>query len=58
MNAYQKAKERARERAVEFSLNCGDMNMSWADVAYYGNYFERLGRRYGLTKEFRGNGLI
>lgn len=58
MNAYQKAKARARERAVEFSLNFGEMNLSWADVAYYGNYFERLGRRYGLLQEFRENGII
>lgn len=57
MNAYQKAKERARDIAIDFSNAYNEMTLSWADVAYYGNKFERLGRRYGLLREFRENGF-
>ena len=57
MSKYQKAKARAREMAVEFSNNLGEMVLSWAECAEIGNKFERLGRRYGLLREFRENGI-
>ncbi len=57
MNAYQKAKERARDMAIDFSNAFGQMDLSWAEIAYYGYKFERLGRRYGLLREFRENGF-
>ena len=57
MNKYQKGKEKARQEAIDFSLRQGDMIMSWQDVADYSNYFERLGRRYGLLQEFHENGI-
>ncbi len=58
MTKYQKAKAAAREKAVEFS-NTPDATagMSWAEVAAISNHFERLGRRYGLLREFRENGI-
>lgn len=55
MNAYQKAKARTREMAVDFSYN--DAPMSWGEVAEICNKFEKLGRRYGLLREFRENGI-
>lgn len=57
MTHYQKAKAAAREKAVEFSLTCGDRDLSYAELAEIGNKFERLGRRYGLLREFRENGI-
>lgn len=57
MNNYQKAKAAAREKAVEFSLTCGERDMSYCELAEIGNYFNRLGRRYGLLREFRENGI-
>ena len=57
MSKYQKAKAQAREMAVEFSNNQGDMTLSWAECAEIGNKFERMGRRYGLLREFRENGI-
>lgn len=57
MSNYQKAKERARQMAIDFSNGMGSANLSWADCAYYGNKFERLGRRYVLLREFRENGI-
>ena len=57
MSKYKKAKARAREVAVEFSNNQDDMALSWAECAEIGNKFERLGRRYGLLREFHENGI-
>ena len=57
MTKYQKAKAAAREKAVEFSLTCWDRDLFYAELAEIGNKFERLGRRYGLLREFRENGI-
>jgi hypothetical protein len=29
--------------------------MSWGELAYWQEYFEKLGKRYGLLTEFREN---
>ena len=58
MNAYQRAKEKARNMAVEWQNDFCDQNYSWGDLVYWQGYFERLGRKYGLIKEFRENGII
>lgn len=58
MNRYQRAKERARDKAIEWQLDFDNHNYSYGELAYYGNYFERLAKRYGLVKEFKENGII
>lgn len=58
MNKYQRAKEAARNKAVEWQNNFCDENYSYGELAYWGDYFWRLARRYGLVREFRENGII
>lgn len=58
MTTYKQAKQRARNKAVEWQLDFGKHTYSWGELAYWSNYFERLGRRYGLIGEFRENGII
>lgn len=58
MNTYQKAKEEARNMAIEWQLDFCNHNYSYEELAYYGSYFEGLAKRYGLVKEFRENGII
>ena len=58
MNTYQRAKESARNKAIEWQLDFDNHNYSYSELAWYGNYFERLAKRYGLTKEFKENGII
>ena len=58
MNKYQKAKENARNKAIEWQLDFNDHNYSYEELAYYGEYFARLAERYGLVKEFKENGII
>lgn len=58
MNAYQKAKERARNKAMEWQNDFCEHNYSYGELVYWQDYFERLGRVYGLTREFKENGVI
>lgn len=58
MSNYQKRKESVRSEAIKWQLDFCNHNYSCGELAYYGNYFETLGRRYGLLKELRENGVI
>lgn len=53
---YQASKERARAIAIEYQAI--DAPMSWGEIAELSDYLERLGRRFGLLREFRNNGVI
>lgn len=54
---YKEQKQKARELAVQWQLDFTNNNYSWLDLANWGNYFTKLGKRYGLLKEFRENGI-
>ena len=58
MNNYQKAKNRARDKAIEWQLDFCNHNYSMGELAYYAEYFTKLAKRYGLVKEFRENAII
>lgn len=55
---YEKRKARAREKAIEWQLKFGTKDVSYDELLEAGNYFEKLGKRYGLLKEFRENGIL
>lgn len=57
MNRYEKLKENARQKAIDWQMDFGNHNYSWGEIIAYGNYFEKLGRRYGLLTEFREHGI-
>ena len=52
---YQERKEAARQEAIEWQASFCDQNYSYGELAEWQAYFERLGRRYGLLREFREN---
>ena len=56
-NTYEAKKEIARQEAIEWQNNLFNHNYSYGELAEFGYYFEKLGRRYGLLKEFRENGI-
>ena len=58
MNKYQRGKARARGAAIEWQLNFYDFVFSGADLAEACARFENLGRRFGLLREYRENGII
>ena len=54
---YAERKQKAREEAIGWQINDRELDMSWTDLVFWSNYFNNLGRRYGLLKEFRENGI-
>ena len=55
-NYYQKRKNELRAEAIEWQTN--QEPKTWLDVAGATDYFTELGKRYGLLKEFKENGII
>ena len=59
MSNYQEQKEKARERAIQFQNSFTDgKSYSWDDLFKITAYFEKIAKRYGLTAEFKENGII
>lgn len=52
MNKYQKGKEAARAAAQEWQAAFPARAMSWGELAQWQDHFTRLGRKYGLLREF------
>ena len=57
MNYYQRRKEQVRQEAIEWQLDFSNHNYSWGELAIWQEHFERLGRRYGLLREFHENAI-
>lgn len=57
MNKYQKAKEKARNEAIKWQLDFCNHNYYMSELIEFVNYFEKSGKRYGLLREFRENGI-
>lgn len=57
MTSYQMAKENARNQAVEWERDFANHDYSYEELIHWQEYFEKIGRRYGLLAEFRENGI-
>ncbi|MBQ0097349.1 MAG: hypothetical protein KBS62_00215 [Oscillospiraceae bacterium] len=57
-NNYQNQKDRAREKAVDIMYRLSDVAISYGEIATIQDYIYKLGKRYGLIKEFTENGII
>ena len=55
---YMAGKENARLAAMNWQAEFAVRDISWGELAEAVARFERLGRRYGLMREFRENGVI
>lgn len=58
MTTYQKNKARARQNARAWQYTAMRDTLTWAELAEATFYFEKIGKRYGLLKEFKENGII
>lgn len=58
MSRYARAKENARQKAMDWQTDYCNNNYSYGELAYFTEYFIKLAKRYGLTEEFRENGII
>lgn len=54
---YATKKSVARQKAIDWQNDLFRDNRSYEDMQEAAEYFEKLGRRYGLLKEFRENGI-
>ena len=53
---YETKKEITRQEAIDWQNGLRD-NRDYEEMQEAAEYFEKLGRRYGLLKEFRENGI-
>lgn len=53
MKDYKTKKAEVRDKAVKWQLQTSSKNYSYGELADFTKYFEKLGRKYGLLKEFR-----
>ena len=54
---YQQRKENARAKAIDWQLKASKERISYYDLAKIGEYFYKIGKRYGLLREFRTNAI-
>ena len=52
---YEKRKAEVREEAIAYSYS--DEELSYGELADKQDYFRRLGKRYGLLREFKENAI-
>ena len=55
---YRRGKEKARDLAIEWQYGAAEERMTYSEAADWAEYFRKLGRRFGLTREFRENAII
>ena len=54
---YKAGKEKARQIAIDWQLEGSDYPYSYEGLLMIQDYFYKLGKRYGLLREFRVNGI-
>lgn len=55
---FQKRKEIARETAIYWQLDFDKFNYSYGELYEWQCFFEEIGKKYGLLREFRENAII
>lgn len=56
---YARGKARARCEAIEWSFTFSEGKVYyWSELSEWCEYFTALGKRFGLLREFRENGII
>lgn len=53
---YAEKQEEVRQKAIDFQ-RIDEGGLSWGEVAEIESYFRTYGKRYGLLREFRENGI-
>lgn len=55
---YREKKAKIREEAIRWQHDFHKHNYSYSELAEKQAYFEKMGKRYGLTQEFKENGIL
>lgn len=53
-----KTKEEARSKAIEWQTWASKQDLSYGELAEYAESFRILAKRFGLTREFKENGIL
>ena len=54
---YNDKKEALRDFAIIWQEHTQTVNLSWDDLIKWGAFFKEYGKKYGLLREFRENGI-
>lgn len=54
---YAERKAAAEQEAIEWLSDFANHNYSYDELAEWADYFRKLGKKYGLLREFRENGI-
>ena len=57
-NIYRIKQTELREQAIDWQMNDEQMNYSYAELAEWYDYFYTQGKRLGLLREFRTEGIL
>jgi hypothetical protein len=58
MSYYNKRKEELRQEAIQWEYDFPERKMSYYELMCEQYYFYKYGKRYGLIREFKENGII
>ena len=50
--------EQARQHAIDFQHWASERSLSYGELAEWQDHFATLAERFGLTDEFRENGIL
>lgn len=56
-NNYQQKKKAVRQEAIDWQLDSSNEQCSIGELIEIGLHFFKLGKRYGLLREFRENAI-
>jgi hypothetical protein len=51
-------KDQARQLAIDWQHQASEESLSYAELSAWARFFEKLGKRFGLIREFKENGII
>lgn len=55
---YLKRKEEVRNEAIKWHKNISKSDYCLGQLSFLAEHYYKLGKRYGLLREFRENGII
>lgn len=58
LSSREKAKASLRDFAIQWQYDFANYNYSYSDLAMYTDFFNEYGKKYGLIREFRENGIL
>lgn len=54
---YRDKQQAARNKAIDWQSKAATKDYSYSELAEWQSYFEQLGRKYGVLREYRSNGI-